>query len=499
MMVMESVMGLWSSSSFTELGLVAAFTLAVAAVAWWMVSAYTAAGTTRNYKDFNLPLPRGATGWPLIGETITFLRAINDPHNPRKLIQHHERKYGPVFRSNLFGSANTVVTVDPEFSKYVLQNEGRLFHSKYPLSMRTIIGEYSVLAVRGELQRKLHGTVNKFLTIEKLSAEPIGYIQNILHLGMRKWEGQNRELHLQEEIDKIVLNVMAKKLLDLNPEEDMKEIEKLTALNDLAGAIVTIPINIPGTPFAKGIKARKSLHELINKCIKERKEHPEVARTRNDMLTLFLNEAAFPEGVIAELIMSLFFASYETTSKALTFAIKFLTDNPRALKEMRAEHEALVRLRGDAKLTWDDYASMKFTHCVIKETLRLGNPAPAVFRETAQDIKTKDFVIPKGWAVLVLLNGTHLDEKNYPEAFAFNPWRWQHESALELSKDPWYLCFGGGARLCPGYQFAKLEMALFLHCFIKKFRWEAVEEDYLHYFPYTYMIKGLPLRLSSIH
>lgn len=111
-------------------------------------------------------------------------------------------RYGPVFRSNLFGSSKTVVTVDPEFSKYVLQNEGRLFHTKYPLSMRTIIGKFSILAVRGELQRKLHGTVNKFLSAEMLSSESIGYIQNIFDLGMRKWEGHNRELHLREEIHK---------------------------------------------------------------------------------------------------------------------------------------------------------------------------------------------------------------------------------------------------------------------------------------------------------
>lgn len=77
-----------------------------------------------------------------------------------------------------------------------------------------------------------------------------------------------------------------------------------------------------------------TLHKKINECIKERKEHPEAVRS--DLLTHLLKEAAFPEEVIAELIMSLFVASYETrTSKALTFAVKFLTDSPRALKEMR--------------------------------------------------------------------------------------------------------------------------------------------------------------------
>lgn len=61
----------------------------------------------------------------------------------------------------------------------------------------------------------------------------------------------------------VVLNLMAKKLLDLNLENDMKEIDKLRALHDLAGAIVTMPINIPGSPFAKGIKVSAHFSSVV--------------------------------------------------------------------------------------------------------------------------------------------------------------------------------------------------------------------------------------------
>ncbi|KAH9331133.1 hypothetical protein KI387_003241, partial [Taxus chinensis] len=69
-----------------------------------------------------------------------------------------------------------------------------------------------------------------------------------------KWEGHNRELHLQEEIHTVVLNLTTKKLIDLNIEEDMQEINKRKVINDLVGAIVIIPLNIPNSPFARGIK-----------------------------------------------------------------------------------------------------------------------------------------------------------------------------------------------------------------------------------------------------
>ncbi|KAH9321519.1 hypothetical protein KI387_016158, partial [Taxus chinensis] len=137
---------------------------------------------------------------------------------------------------------------------------------------------------------------------------------------------------------------------------------------------------------------------------------------------------------------------------------------------VQEEHDVILKAKGkdNQKLTWDDYKSMKLTQCVIKETLRLVSAAPCVFREPKQDIKFKDFIIPKGWTVFVFLSGQHLDEKYHFEAHKFNPWRWKDEGQ-ELSDNPRYMPFGKGARLCPGYHLARFQICLFLHHFITKF------------------------------
>lgn len=96
---------------------------------------------------------------------------------------------------------------------------------------------------------------------------------------------------------------------------------------------------------------------------------------------------------------------------------------------------------------------------MIKETLRLASAGPCNFREAKQDIKYEgcgcaefveiivgsggsnntlliqsysnaDYVIPKGWDVLVFLVGTHLDGKYHSQPLKFDPWRWEHEGAL---------------------------------------------------------------------
>nr|ATG29986.1 CYP720B24 [Taxus chinensis] len=436
-------------------------------------------------------LPPGSPGLPFIGETIRFL--LDAKSSRRKFFDEHELRYGPIFRCNLFGRARAVVSVDPEFNKYVLQNEGRLFEAKYLASFRHLIGKYGLSAVQGELQRKLHGTAVNLLKHERLSSDFMDDIQDIFLAGMRKWEEQG-DIPIQHKCNQIVLNLMAKKLLDLPPAEEMKDIYK--AFDDFVGAILSLPLNIPGTSYARGIQARGILLKRIHKCIKERRQHPDVVR--NDLLTKLLREGTFSDEIIADTILFLLFAGFETSSTVMAFAVKYLTENPRALEELRAEHDALLKAKGkdNEKLTWNDYQSMKFIHCVINETFRLASIVPFVSREAKQDIKVKDFVIPKGWTVYVFLSATHLDEKYHYEATKFLPWRWQNGGQEKLD-DPCYMPFGRGGRLCPGLHLARFEIALFLHNFVTKFRWEQLEADRATYFLLPSMEKGFPIRLYS--
>lgn len=37
-----------------------------------------------------------------------------------------------------------------------------------------------------------------------------------------------------------------------------------------------------------------------------------------------------------------------------------------------------------------------------------------------------------------------------------------------------FMAFGGGMRFCVGTDFTKVQMAVFLHCFLTKYRWQAI-------------------------
>nr|ADR78277.1 CYP720B5v1 [Picea sitchensis] len=467
--------------------LLVVFTAAVALLhlihRWWN----NHRGTKRSNNEEVHP-PPGSTGWPLIGETFSYYRSMTSNH-PMKFVEDRQKRYdSDIFISHLFGG-RLVVSVDPQFNKSVLQNEGRFFQAQYPKAVKALIGNYGLLSVHGDLQRKLHGIAVNLLRFERLKVDFMEEIQNLVHSTLDRWADM-KEIALQNECHQMLLNLMAKQLLDLSPSKETTEICELFV--HFTNAVAAIPIKIPGSTYAKGLKARKLLIRKISEMIKERRNHPQVVHT--DLLSKLLEEGFLSDEIICDFILFLLLAGHDTSSRAMTFAIKFLTNCPEALNQMKEEHDAILKGKGGHKrLIWDDYKSMKFTQCVINETLRLGSFSPGVFREAKQDTKVKDCVIPKGWVVFAFMVATHLNENFHNEALTFNPWRWQLDQ--DVSNDTLFSPFGGGVRLCPGSHLATLELSLFLHIFITRFRWEALANDRTSYVPLPYLTKGFPIRL----
>ena len=100
-----------------------------------------------------------------------------------------------IFISHLFGR-HAVVSADPQFNKFVLQNEGRLFEAHYQESLKTLTGNYGLLSVHGDLQRKLHGIAVNLLRFERLKVDFMEEIQSLVHSTFDRW-AEIKEIALQ--------------------------------------------------------------------------------------------------------------------------------------------------------------------------------------------------------------------------------------------------------------------------------------------------------------
>ncbi|GMP29441.1 hypothetical protein CsSME_00004546 [Camellia sinensis var. sinensis] len=102
---------------------------------------------------------------------------------------------------------------------------------------------------------------------------------------------------------------------------------------------------------------------------------------------------------------------------------------------------------------------MEFTSNVMSEALRCENLVKFVHRKALQDVKFK------GWKVLSILTALHLDLSLHENPSDFDPSRWADE-AINKKVSP----FGGGLRLCPRTDLAKVESAFFLHHLVLNYR-----------------------------
>ncbi|KAL3716390.1 hypothetical protein ACJRO7_008055 [Eucalyptus globulus] len=441
-------------------------------------------------------LPPGSTGWPLVGDTFAWFGAVASSHPPR-FVEQQAKRYGKIFSCSLLGK-QAVVSVDPAFNRFVMQNEGKLFQSSYPKSFRDLVGKNGVITAQGEQQRKLHGIASNMMRLEKLKCHFLEDIQLVMLRSICDFP-DNQVIVLQDVCRKVAINLMVNQLLGMTGELDIDNMAR--HFSDFVDGCLSLPINLPGFAYHTAMKARNNIVSKINETIAKIRRLQGSAEVGNGVLGRLLGEESLPDEAIADFIINLIFAGNETTAKTMLFAIYFLTKCPRALKELREEQEGL-RGHNAAEaemLTWQDYKAMPFTQCVIDETLRLGGIAIWLMREAKVDVAYQDYVIPKGCFVVPFLSAVHLDEDLYPGALDFNPWRWlnpDNQEKRNWRNSPFYAPFGGGARFCPGAELARLQIALFLHYFVTNYRWTQLKEDRMTFFPSARLVNGFQVRLN---
>jgi cytochrome P450 family 90 subfamily A1 len=85
----------------------------------------------------------------------------------------------------------------------------------------------------------------------------------------------------------------------------------------------------------------------------------------------------------------------------------------------------------------------------------------------------KGYTIPKGCKIFASFRAVHLDEEYFKSAAVFDPWRWQSGDVLhqQVTSAGVFTPFGGGARLCPGFELARVVISVFLHHLVTRLRY----------------------------
>lgn len=89
--------------------------------------------------------------------------------------------------------------------------------------------------------------------------------------------------------------------------------------------------------FFQKLQARTKVAEALSLIVRQRRSESEAGERKNDMLEALLSadDGGFSDEEIVDFLVALLVAGYETTSTIMTLAVKFLTETPLALAQLK--------------------------------------------------------------------------------------------------------------------------------------------------------------------
>jgi cytochrome P450 len=231
--------------------------------------------------------------------------------------------------------------------------------------------------------------------------------------------------------------------------------------------------------------------------------------------------AALSDEDLVDILLSILLAGYETVSTALTYAIFLITRHPEWEKRCLEEIDAATYSDDNNKKQSSDDKMLKLPTCrgAIMEALRLYPVAPGSSRTLEKPLTFKDGVtIPKGCQAGASFWLIHRNERNFPKPLEFRPDRWIPDSrrhhccvstnvcehggandSIPAGDSDAFFAFSGGARSCPGQNFALREATFAFSSLIKDLRFH-IDPDYELDIEYKGIVQGpkggIPARVS---
>lgn len=427
-------------------------------------------------------LPPGTMGWPVFGETTEFLKQGPD------FMKNQRARFGSFFKSHLLGSP-IVVSMDPDVNRYILLSESKGLVPGYPQSMSDILGKCNIAAVHGSAHKSMRGALLATISPTMIKDQLLPKVDELMRSHLSDWGGKT--VDIQEKTKEMALLSSLKQIGIESYTEALKN-----EFRNLVQGTISLPIDLPGTSYRRGLQARKNMIAILRKVLQERRASPTVQHDILDGLMRWEDSGKkLRDEEIMDQILTLLYSGYETVSTTSMMCVKYLHDHPKALQQIMEEHsEIRKRKESSDPVDWNDYKSMKFTRAVILETMRLATVVNGVLRKTTHDMELNGFFIPKGWRIYVYTREANYDPFRYPEPFTFNPLRWEDKN-MEYHNH--FMLFGGGTRLCPGKESGIVEISTFLHYFVTKYKWEEVGGEKLEKFPRVQAPTGLHIKVAN--
>ncbi len=416
---------------------------------------------------FARPLPSTGAVLGLL-ETLAFLR---DPDFARRRFERH----GDAFVTVLLGQRMLFLRGGAAIRD--LLQQGERVEGWWPASVKQLLGGRSLANRNGPAHRARRRVVGQLFSAAGLRrySPRIVALVNGLAEDLRQASGP---VVLVERLRRFAFTVIATVVLGLEGEDR----EALFHDFELwSRALFSLPLAIPGSPFARALAARARLLRRLRELLEQNRRRSPAERERAggglDLLAGGLDEAGLPlaDDDVAEQLLLLLFAGYETTASSLSCLLLALLQHPDVESWCREEIAALPwPPTPEGALTAYDASAAPRLDALVQEVMRLTPPVGGFFRRTTAPVVLDGLAVPADLVVQVSLLASHRHDTSgeQQDLSVFRPQR-----HLENRAEPLLLPFGGGERVCLGKALAELEIRLLVVGLLQQVRLELVSDQ----------------------
>jgi cytochrome P450 len=405
----------------------------------------------------------------LFGLTLG-LRSLREP---LVFLEEMARQYGDIAYLRV-GPYHTYLVNHPSLVREVLVTKAKSF-SKWEAQKRVfskIDGEGLIIS-EGDFWLRQRRLIQKAFQPRRMG----GYAEKMASVTRRRldrWTG-GTAINLDLELSELAVEIAGETLFGVDLREQsawlgrMTEVLRETFIREFL-APVPLPDWLPLPSKRRMRRAIAELHRFITGIIRERRASGE---DRGDLLSMLLlavdeegNGTGMTDRQARDEAVTLFNAGHDSTSAALAWTCYFVAREPGVQERL---HKEVYAVLGGRPATHHDLPRLTFTETVVKESLRLCPPTPALFaRRALADVEIGDYPLARGSLVSLSPYVIQRDPRWFPEPERFDPDRFAPGRAAALPEYAFFP-FGAGPHVCIGNTFALMEITLVVATIVERF------------------------------
>ncbi len=419
------------------------------------------------------PLPRtGAVGGVL--EALAFFR---DPAFAQTRFERH----GEVFETVLLGQPMVFIRGAAAIDDLLAAGDG--VEGWWPESVRQLLGSRSLANRNGpahRARRRVVGQLFSAAALRRYGPRIVGLVDELAAELATELATETKPVLLAARMRRFAFAVIATVVLGLEgPDRDALFVD----FEIRTQALFSIPLALPGSPFARALAARRRLLARLQRVLERA---PQLSGGL-DLLAGGLDELGVPltDDDLVEQLLLLLFAGYETTASSLSCLMRALLLHPPVEDWLRQELQTLPwPPTAEAAASAYDPQRAPRLDALVQEVLRLTPPVGGFFRRTTRPLTLAGVAVPAGRVVQVVLATSNRYAPEPPAGTAttaaatpldldtFRPQR-----HLEGATGATLLPFGGGERVCLGKALAELEIRLMVVGLLRQLRLELAPDQ----------------------